>query len=256
MPVDKYNYTDRRTITRDRVQITLHNSGGGIPVFDCVLRIDDLAFPEDARVFIEAYRRSSYMRFNFGTVGAITTPSNRRLTDIDRGDKILFRLKIINPSSGDIGKLIGHADAIPAFMPGSNRDTILPVQGENLGQVLWRVDFQDEGPVLLLNSQVTEPNIIELAQTDGEFQSLVYPAAFEQILWKIIVDTEDVEDPDRWPSAWARLASRLSGEGLLDPTDYEGDYSLATEKIKLYVEKFADEFRFRERFSGGRENGS
>jgi hypothetical protein len=37
--------------------------------------------PTDAKVFVEAYRQTNWMRFDFGTIGAVQAPGDLLLPD-------------------------------------------------------------------------------------------------------------------------------------------------------------------------------
>ena len=63
-----FNYTGRSRITRKMVRLELSEDSSGPPTFDLELDLQELALPEDARIWIEAYHRQSYMRFDWGTV--------------------------------------------------------------------------------------------------------------------------------------------------------------------------------------------
>src|SRR5207237_6506565 len=112
----------------------------------------DLKLPGQARVFVEAYHRASYMRFDYGLVSDLRAPANRQLSEIERGSTPLFRVKVIDDTS-DTGRVRAEADAISpldADQLDANRTSILPVVKADLGQDIWRVQFEtaDGRPVL------------------------------------------------------------------------------------------------------------
>ena len=128
-------------------------------MFDATLDLTDYDLPNDARVFVEAYRQTSFMRFPHGTVAAPHPPpdSARRLTEFASREGLLFRVKVT--STGDrAGVLLAEGDRIPVSddeeQP-DNRIALLPTAPADLGQETWRVDLTGaNGPLLLVNKRV------------------------------------------------------------------------------------------------------
>jgi len=166
-----------------------------------------------ARVFIEAYYRTSFMRFDCGSVESFAPPEDRRLTDIEGTSVVRFRVKLVDNTAND-HRIVAVADDIVVSEEkpdGSSRLPLLPVNfSDALGQQAWRVSFEPNGPVLELNNRID--NIKEVARYDAAFLALVYPAAVRQILTQILlVDGQDAhEGSDEWWGHWLRWATRFS----------------------------------------------
>jgi hypothetical protein len=107
----------------------------------------------NARVFVEAYYRTSFMRFDCGSVASFAPPADRRLTEIDGTNVLRFRVKVV-----DDHRIVAVADdiVVSAEKPeASGRMPLLPVNfSEDLGQQAWQVVFESSGPVLALNSRI------------------------------------------------------------------------------------------------------
>jgi len=105
-------------------------------------------------------------------------------------------------------------DEVPA---GSH--SLLYVEYEDLGNVIWRLDLDGDWPVLKLNQNVEEIKLI--ASSDHRFLPLVYPEAFRQILTRILVEDEhtDPDCDDDWPSLWLKLACSLPAMAIPPPSD-------------------------------------
>jgi hypothetical protein len=90
----RLNSTGRKRITRDRVVIELSPPLDTIsfPSATATISLAGMDLDQDAPVAMEAYFRSSSMRFPCGTVKAIDTSRRMELTEIDRGGAIQFRL--------------------------------------------------------------------------------------------------------------------------------------------------------------------
>lgn len=149
--IRRLNYTGRRKIPREHINITLFRNGG-VEEFDAVIRTANLGLPETARVFVEAYHKSDWMRFDYGTVGAPAIPSDRRLTVFYSGARLLFRVKVVSAGE-ESGKILAEADRLTPLSSDNDRDrdALLPIRiVGNLGDQIWRVAWNG-GPVLELN---------------------------------------------------------------------------------------------------------
>lgn len=209
----KLNFTERAKVPRTNVRVTLRRDDDGVLVFDPQLSFDGVAVPPAARVFIEAYYRTSFMRFDCGEVAAFAPPEDRRLTEIDGTSVVRFRVKLVDNSRND-HRIVAVADDIVASeerQDAGGRMPLLPVNfSDALGQQAWRVAFESNGPVLELNSRIA--HVKDVARNDAAFFALVYPAAVRQILTQILlVDLHDAhEEGDDWWNHWLRWAARFS----------------------------------------------
>ena len=210
----RFNYTGRKKIRRSAVQLSLIPQGSDPPAFDARIDLDGLNLPDAARVYVEAYHRATYMRFDFGTVGDIRPPDDRRLTDIDAGASALFRVKVID-ESGEHGQILAEADGLSPLdgeQTNANRDPLLPVMTEDLGDAIWKLDFDDDRPVLVLNKRIEDIHLI--ARGDHQFFALVYPAVVHRILLQIL-QFDGYFDPDGdaddWRCQWLQFVCRLPG---------------------------------------------
>ena len=174
----KLNFTERLRIPRSDVHVTLRRDDDGVLVFDPQLSFDATAVVPSARVFIEAYYRTSFMRFDCGSVEHFAPPEDRRLTEIDGTSVVRFRVKVVDNRAND-HRIVAVADDIVVSEEqrgSSGRMPLLPVNfTDTLGQLSWRVAFEPNGPVLELNNRIDA--IKEIAKNDAAFFALVYPAA-------------------------------------------------------------------------------
>src|ERR1700686_1931266 len=98
--VRKLNFTERTKIPRANVRVTLRRDTDGVLLFDPQLSFEGTSILPTARVFIEAYYRTSFMRFDCGSVEAFTPPADRRLTEVD-GTSVHFRVKVVDNTAND-----------------------------------------------------------------------------------------------------------------------------------------------------------
>jgi hypothetical protein len=217
----KLNFTERTKIPRAAVQIVLRRESDGVLAFDPVLDLSSVSAPAASRVYIEAHYRTSYMRFDFGTLGNVIAPEDRRLSEIDTGSVVRFRVKVVD-NAANTHRVVAAADDITvsaAAGDGGARVPLLEVNFRDLGDLPWRVELEANGPVLELNKRVE--GIERLARHDAAFFALVYPAAVREILTHILVieQYELAEDADEWWSLWMRWARELTDAPL--PPDVE-----------------------------------
>lgn len=190
--IRRLNYTGRRRIPRENIRIAIYRNGE-IEEFDARVSCGGLGLPESALVFVEAYHKSDWMRFDFGTVGQVTIPRDRRLTSFYRGARVLFRVKAV-ATDGESGRIIAEADRIVPLSPDSDRDRdpLLPVRVvDGLGNQIWRLVWEG-GPVLELNRQ--EPEVKRLLTSDPRFKWLILPQVLRAVLIRVLAEEVDEED--------------------------------------------------------------
>lgn len=256
MPIRSLNYTGRRRITREEVSLRLNQLPDKTSAFDADIKLEKShALPENAVVCVEAYRGSSasWMRFPFGTVGALKPPVDRRLTDFDGTDGIRFRIKVTSPEK-DQGLLLAEADALSPRMPDEeepSRQSILPVRSDkNLGKRVWRLDFKDE-PVLLVNSALGEKwDVVR----DQAFIVLVIPEVLEAILVRVLLvdkyrDDDVDEENEGWHSKWLRFVQSIPG--MTDRPDTDEKVVLE-DWIEGIVGAFSRKLRILDQYEGYR----
>jgi hypothetical protein len=237
--IRRLNYTGRKKIPRSRVSIHLATTIEGHLAFDTTLNLDRIAFPGNAKIFVEAYRRAFFKRFPCGTVSNPRLPKSCVLEGFDSRSLVLFRIKVTDPK----GRLLGVADKIIPRRPeeeSADKLCLLPVDFVDLGRSIWRLDLAGDPPSLQLNKNIE--NIREMARSDGSFLSLVYPEVVRQVFHKIIVDenhTDPDTDPEDWMSRWIHFAMSILGKRLLPP---EGESEPILQEKLRWIDDVVDAF--------------
>lgn len=248
----KLNFTERVKIPRSDVRVTLRRAEDGVLVFDPQLSFDGIDVVPSARVFIEAYYRTSFMRFDCGSVEAFAPPADRRLTEIDGTSVVRFRVKLVDNQAND-HRIVAVADDIVVSeekRDATGRVPLLPVNfTDSLGQQAWRIAFEPNGPVLELNNRIDA--IKDVAKNDAAFFALVYPAAVRQVLVQILlVDQHDAhQEGDEWWNLWLRWAARYA-------TSLPGDLDESSFWIDEVIAAFCDTQKLIDRWRGARAEGS
>lgn len=235
----RINSTGRKRLLRENVRIRLVEQARGLPpAFTAEIRLDSgLKLDPSARVYIEPYVKSSSMRFDFGTVAAISQPESCVLSDIDAGANVLFRVKVVS-SGAPAGKVLAAADGIrPADDSGESRKSLLPLKTADLGQEVWRLEVdKDSGPVLTLNNRI--PEIADRLKADPLFQGAIYPEVVRQLARRLLANGgESDEDETEWVLDWKNWMQTVLEREFEDPDELDED-SLAELADEL-VEAFA-----------------
>ena len=244
--IRKFNYTGRKKIRRSDVRIDLLRDDDDRRYFNMSLQLDDLALPPTAKIYVEAYHRSGYQRFDFGAVGKLNIPADRGLDNISATVMPLFRVKVVD-KTGTHGRILASADKIRPTsedqQPVGSR-SLLFVEYDDLGQMVWQLDLDGDWPVLRLNRTVDEISLI--ASSDNRFLSLVYPEVLRQILTRILIVDEhtDPDCDDDWPSLWLKLAASLPGMTVPTQTSKAGRQAW----IENAVEAFGANFNLLDKF--------
>ncbi len=243
--IRKFNYTGRKKIKRSDVRIDLLRDEDGKRFFNAALRLEDLSLPANARVYLEAYHRTGYQRYDFGTVEHQRTPSDRKLSNFSDSALPLFRVKVVDNTTH--GRILATADKVRAESiedTPADSQSLLFVEYDDLGNKIWNLDLDGDWPLLKLNQRVDEISLV--ASSDNRFLSLVYPEVFRQILKRIIIEDEhtDPECDDDWPSLWLKLACGLPGISM-PPQVSKPDQVVWIEKA---VESFCTNFNMLEKF--------
>ncbi len=254
MAIRRLNYTGRKKIRREDVSIALHEKPNVPATFDADLtKLAVYKLPGDATVAVEARLQTRWMRFPYGTVGAITPATDRTLAEFDSVDGIMFSVKV-TAATGDPGKLLAEADGIPVRFPGEaeeRRNPLLPVKSDDIGHEVYRLDFSNDPPILLVNRAAGDKDAIVRSPL---FMSIVYPAALREILNRII-HVEDLDDPDddgeSWQARWLKFAAALPCIGPV-PAKEDGDRD---QWIDDAVAAFAKQQAMLDRFVAGWQKG-
>lgn len=234
------NYTDRKRINRTDVSIKVTDTQERTLRFDADLILSS-SFPSDAKVFVEAYHRSTMQRFDFGTVGERAAPETI-IDSIDRSGTILFRVKVVD-QSGKVGRLIASAEAIRPREDDDdkNKSSLMHIRPTDLGQQTWRLELHDEHvPVLLVNKEF--PDARDQVTRNPYFRGLILPQAFREVLVHILCEDESEEpEPGTWKKQWLDFSDSFAP----NPRQAGSDSVMNRE----WIDDVVGEFCLRNKFS-------
>lgn len=249
--IRRINFTNRIRIRRKDVRITLLEEDGKLAFIADLSQLAEYELPPESSVFVEAYRQTNWMRFNFGQVGAITPDKDCELSQFDSPDGIHFRVKVTQ--NGDMHMLLAEADGIPLVHPDQDEDKripLLPVKPQKLTEEIYRLDFSGGPPLLLINTDVG--NYVQIGRCPV-FVSLVYPGVFREILVRILLieNCDDDSNPDGWMSQWLRFATLFPGLGELpDKEDIEECADWIDKAVAAFSKKLQARAKFAEYWKG------
>ncbi|MCU0560569.1 MAG: hypothetical protein MUD16_10310 [Desulfobacterales bacterium] len=237
--IRKINFTGRKKIRRTSVRVDILRDAEGRRFFNLQADLSDLRLPANARIYAEAYHRTAYQRFDFGSISNRKSPADRRLSRFSAATTPLFRVKVVDRSSAH-GRILAALDKIrpeTVEREPAGSHALLFVEYDDLGHAIWQLDLDGDWPVLKLNQHVDEIGLV--AGSDHRFFALVYPEVFRQVLTRVVV-AEDHTDPDcddDWPSLWLRLARQLPG--MSDPPAFkEGRQEWIDQAVEAFSAKF------------------
>lgn len=224
MTIRRINYTDRYRIDKGDVRIRLVDPNAVPVAFTADLTLPTEKLPGDARIFVEAYRQTTRMRFEFGTVASPGFPGgSATLTEFSNTDAVLFAVKVTGVTGNVAGMLLADRDGISATSSDDKdqKEPLLPADCADLGQEVWRLDFENNGPVLVFNSRLADWRSVA---ADPQIKAVTYAAILRMVLARILILDNWVEDEDEdrndWHAKWLAFAKRLPGVADLeaDPT--------------------------------------
>lgn len=238
------NYTGRKKINKEKVSINFVRRDNSVIAFDLKkLDIDDLQLPDDAKIFVDAYYRTELKRFDFGTVAERVYPPSLSLTDLANRENLKFRILIVNQSDC---RILAHAAGINTFET-AEKKSILPVEFKDLGNEIWRIEYEgDEGsPILCLNNKI--PNIQNIARQDPHFMIYVYPAVIREILIHMIFidEVDSIANPSvDWHGDWVKFSTSrgVNPPQTLNHTDENFDKDAALKWIDSVVTAFCNSY--------------
>jgi hypothetical protein len=246
--IKRVNFTGRRRITRDRIDIEVFD--GSPRTFDAAIRLDGMSLLPGAAVYLEAMCAGSNVieRFPFGVVENIQPPKHRRLEQLE-GENVFFTLKVVDTTQR-FGRILGIAEHIRPARAGkqtaAGRRGILPIEPVDLNQELWRLEFRDHDVYLLVNRSI--PGLVDRARSDALFFSIVYPEVVRRVLCAALDQDADVEeDDDRWPVLWRRFGMNLHPSKETPPAADDPDED-KEEWVESVVQEFCEAHQLKEKY--------
>ncbi|MDE2723335.1 MAG: hypothetical protein OXI59_08165 [Gemmatimonadota bacterium] len=199
-----FNYTERQRILHRHVDIKYVGEDVSPPKIEISLDLSSYDLPQDANVYVEAFRRNAYMRFHWGQVGNALNPgADVELTESGLDSAAAFRVKVIgvNESAGLI-----LAQTSPIRIARGNETILLLNTSENMGDEIWRLEFDEQFVTLIVNPQLE--GIQDQLRSVSWLSAVILTAAIRQILEQMCSTEESGAWADDWEKFVATLTSR------------------------------------------------
>ncbi len=200
MPVKRLNFTNRSKLTREQANVRVHP--GKPATFEAMLNLSHL--PESAasaRVFVEAFHRTTRMRFAFGTVAHLTPPSpvDLRLTEFPDWEDVSFRVKVTDDTDTP-GRIIAWANNIDPAKPEDGQiNDLVRWKDDSLNGRLWDLQFEEKGPIVLVEKSVG----CQAIGRDRQFVAAAYPEILRRILTQaLLIEKTSGDDLEHWFTPW------------------------------------------------------
>lgn len=243
--IKRVNSTGRKRIPRENVAIAIPPDPPRR--FEGRIDLAGFGFPDAAVVVVEATSAGSPLvaRYAFGTVGRLAPPADCGLAGIE-GANVLFQVKVIDQSQ-EVGRLLGLAEGIrvPAHGQAALRDDgLLAVEPADLGQEVWRLDFEEHDTVSLLVNR-TIPGLQGGLRADGLFAALVMP----QVVRAVLAEAHargDLDEPDGWAGRWLRFGRDRHPDRTPPPAPTDAD--ALPHWVAEVVDAFCAAHAFRDRY--------
>lgn len=231
--LSELNFTNRRLIPRENLKIQDLSTPSQNQFMVRELELGSFGFPSDARIWLSAQRSYAYQRFDLGSPTQPSTGVPHRLDafDTDGLTGIRFRLLVIEPN----GKIIGATRPFRESTLGQHSSPLLDMSSRDIGDEIWKLDFDEEGgPLLLINSKISDPQAV----TDSPlFITLVLPMLLKLVAeWLMTSELDD--NPELSPAKWLRYFRNLGIEINYEPDrKLEDIHEIADEAARLFASR-------------------
>ncbi len=237
----RINSTQRKKITRDRIQITVREDAS----FDLKLDLREMKFPRDARIIVEATCAGNAEVKRFDDIGILKDFRGGIVTCENtlspfRANNFTFTIKIVDVQE-EIGKILGFAK-ISASKKGGASLIALEVS-DQLDHIPWQLDLDGDLPVLLVNEKYL--GLARHLESDPVLQALILPGVFREVILNAIEEQDPEDDEQVW-NHLLRLAAEIHPEKLPLPEDEDEEEQ--KQWVKDVVNAFCGKNHFLEVF--------
>lgn len=252
-----FNFTDRKKLEKSCLSF---ETVDGPPRKIIITNLDFSSknFPADAEVILEVRisGTSRTERFHVGTVEAAGRITHKEFVfSAEKSERFSLALKVIAPNDRK-RSILGLAEGIKlAFGKERQRGTrsILSFSTDDLGDVLWKLEYESNEVVLVANSAIPNASSLFL---ENRYAPLLLPEIVRSVLTRALYERrgslpEGKDDSDEsWSTQWLLFAKGFSSDGDFPAvfTNGEYDFDAADEWIEEVIEAFCAKHNFKKRF--------
>lgn len=219
----------------DRQRVTIEVTRDSEARYAALTKLDLAGYqlPLDLQLILIARAGATFCRIPLGTLGSWNR-SPCRLDDLDPRGFLRFRVLI---HAANDPQLIASAENLLA-RDLEQADSLLSMEPADLGEVIWRISWNQDEPVLQFNHELF-PNA-KAATGYPPFCAFVLPEVVRQVAQKIADEPEKFSDETDALYQWKPLLETL---GVEEPPDTD-DGSDSVQWVDGVVEAFAKRGRF------------
>jgi hypothetical protein len=234
------NPTNLKEIDKQRITIAVSDENGKRQCSVTKLSLADLGLPGTIQVVGIARAGTTSQRFELGTVSS-WRKDPVVLDDLDPSAPLRFRILLHDDSP----RLQASAERIRLRDQGES-ESLLPMEPADLGELLWHLKIDDDGPVLQYNARVF-PSAAGV-ENYFPFSAFVLPEALRRVMEAIADDPDKLDDENDSLYAWGKWLATL---GIEKPT--EEDKGVWPERV---VNAFCERHRFASRLGQYLQGGT
>lgn len=228
------NPTGLNELNRSRVSISVSELAGRRSFMLDRLDLKGAGLADILKVVVVARAGNTNVRYDMGTASNVLHES-RSLDGLDRSQPLRFRVLLHEEGNP---KLVASIENLRA-RDDSQSESLLPMEPADLGERLWKLVINEDGPVLQFNSMVF-PSAAG-AENYIPFGAMVLPEALRQVMEKIADEPGCLEDEgDPW-SAWAGWLDAIGAER---PSALDDDDEAKAVWCNRVVDRFCGRFGF------------
>lgn len=226
------NPTGLKELNRSLVSISVSEISGQRSFTLDRLDLKNTGLADTLRAVIVARAGNTSLRFEMGVVSLVSNASHS-LEGLDRSQPLRFRVLLLE---SDKPKLVASIENI-STRDDSQSESLLPMEPADLGERIWQLVINDDGPVLQFNSRVF-PSAAG-AENYKPFGAMVLPEALRQVMGRIAEEPGCLEDEsDPW-SAWAGWLHAIGAERPPADGDEEEQASWCNQVVDRFCGKFS-----------------
>lgn len=223
------NPTNLQEIAKKHVSLTKSDVDGRQSFRIAKLELAEYRLDGDELITVVAGAGNTSRRFEIGTVKAWSKEAYE-LEGLDPSQVLRFRLLIRTAQSA---RLVASAENLRCAGD-ANIESLMPIVSLDLGQRLWGVEINEDGPILHCNSRVFPSGLS--AESYVPFRALVLPAALAKVLERIAADPGSLTEEG---SVWFEWGVWMSGLGIEWPPQEESERAgWVIESVGRFCEEF------------------
>jgi hypothetical protein len=233
----RFNFTDRKKLATSSMKISLSNETTESLKVDVDLDFSGFTQPATSqlglRIMLDAHGRVKFQRHELGSLGQRLIRAGIHFNLFARSEIANFRIKIVDNSSKK-GRIVAISRPLHLrTQKPEQQQSFLPVRVDELDEVVFKVEFVDQCPTLVLNRNLDSslPGGIKNFAVHPAFVSLVLPEVVRQVLVRyLFVEARAVDDlgHDDAFSDWMRFSLALV-------PDYPEEGQLSEDPNEIYA---------------------